>query len=204
MENHGEVLAYLKAACILCPSDARGCMIEELIPAGIRPKFVQSPLFAGVSAATQLLESHFRLSGTPFFREYTDHSFQHSVEVFKTACDVVSTPSLEVVSPDDLDILMLASLLHDSGLHITEDMFIGLTDQENENIAISAFDSKSWPELWAEFVAEAKRFSAKKLISLFGDSEPIREPPRRAIEMTSRDRLLIGDFFAPSSFEICA
>ena len=73
-------------------------------------------------------------------------------------------------------------------------MFIELTNRENNAVAIRAFDLKSWPELWDEFIAEAKRFNAKKLISLFGDSEPIREPSRKSIEITARDRLLIGEF----------
>jgi hypothetical protein len=169
-------------------------MIEELVPAGLRSKLIQSRLFAGTSVVARAIESHFKLSGTPFFREYTDHSFQHSVEVFKTACDVIGNEALEIISSDDLNVLILACMLHDSGLHITEDMFIELTNRENNTVAIGAFDSQSWPELWSEFVAEAKRFSAKKLVSLFGDNEPIREPPRRPIEMTARDRLLIGEF----------
>ena len=169
-------------------------MIEELIPAGLRPKLIQGRFFAATSAAAQAINSHFKLSGTPFFREYTDHSFEHAIEVFKTACDVIAPEALEIISSDDLNLLLLACMLHDAGLHITEDMFIALTDQENRGTSVAAFDSKSWPELWTEFVVEAKRFSAKKLISLFGDDNPVREPPRRSIDMTARDRLLIGEF----------
>jgi molecular chaperone HtpG len=107
---------------------------------------------------------------------------------------MLTDDSLDVISSEDMNILFLACLLHDSGLHITEDMFLRLTDHSNNGIAIASFDSKSWPELWTEFIAEARRFSAKKLISLFGDKEPIREPPRHALEMTQRDRLLVGEF----------
>ena len=169
-------------------------MIEEHIPAGLRSKLLQSSLFSGVDAAARLIESHFKLSGTPFFREYTDHSFQHCIEVFKAATDVLANDAIEIISSDDLCILALACMIHDSGLHVTEDVFLALTDQRNKTIGVNNFDSKSWPDLWAEFVAESKRFSAKKLVSLFGDSEPVREPPRSAIDMTQRDRLLIGEF----------
>jgi molecular chaperone HtpG len=169
-------------------------MIEELVPAGLRPKFLQGSLFSGVDASARLIETHFRLSGIPFFREYTDHSFQHCIEVFKAACDVLANETVEIISSDDLSILALACMIHDSGLHVTEDVFIALTDQSNKAVAVTDFDSKSWPELWTEFVAEAKRFSAKKLVSLFGDSERVREPPPTAIDMTQRDRLLVGEF----------
>jgi len=72
-------------------------MLEELVPAGLRAKLVQSQLFAGTSIVARTIESHFKLSRTPFFREYTDHSFQHSVEVFKTACDVILPIILKLV-----------------------------------------------------------------------------------------------------------
>jgi molecular chaperone HtpG len=169
-------------------------MFEELIPAGLRSKLLQSSLSPSVISTVRALQTHYNLSGVPFFREYTDHSFQHSIDVFKAACDVLAENALEVISSDDLALLLLGCVLHDSGLHITEDIFLALTDQSNSTIANTSFDKESWPELWTDFVAEAERFSAKKLISLFGDNERVREPPRSSIDMTQRDRLLIGEF----------
>ncbi len=169
-------------------------MIEEFIPAGLRSKLIQGPLFGTVDLVARFIEGHFKLSGVPFFREYTDHSFLHCVEVFKTACDLLTDESIDVLSSDDMSILLLACLFHDSGLHITEDVFLALTDHSNKGVAIPDFDSRSWPALWTDFIGEAKRFSAKKLISLFGDNAAIREPPRQPLEMTQRDRLLIGEF----------
>jgi molecular chaperone HtpG len=169
-------------------------MIEDYIPAGIRQKIVSSSIGAGTLSIARTLHDHFRLSGLPFFREYTDHTFQHSIDVFKSACDMVSDAAFDIVSADDLSVLLLSCLIHDSGLHITEDVFLGLTDPSNSKIAIPEFDKKAWPELWADFLAEAQRFNDKKLISLFGDQEPVREPPRSAIELSQRDKLLIGEF----------
>lgn len=169
-------------------------MIEDLIPAGIRQRIFGSSLAPAVLSTSRTLYDHFRLSGLPFFREYTDHSFQHSVDVFKSACDVISEEALDIVSADDLSVLFLCCLFHDAGLHVTEDVFIALTDASNTTITVPEFDQKSWPELWADFLAEAQRFNAKKLIELFGDAQRIREPPRSSIDISQRDRLLIGDF----------
>jgi hypothetical protein len=173
---------------------SRAEMIEENIPAGIRQKIIGSSLWPGTRSIAQTLNEHYRLSGLPFFREYTDHSFQHSIDVFRSACDVVPESAFEIISSDDLNILLLAALFHDAGLHTTEDVFLALTDPSNSRIAVPEFDDKSWPELWADFLAEARRFNDKKLIALFGDTERVREPPLSALEMSQRDRLLIGDF----------
>jgi molecular chaperone HtpG len=107
---------------------------------------------------------------------------------------MVPEGAFEIISADDLSALLLACLVHDSGLHITEGVFLALTEESNSKIVIPELDEKPWPELWTDFLAEAQRFSAKKLVSLFGDAEPVRDPPRSAIEMSQRDRLLIGEF----------
>lgn len=168
--------------------------LQDQIPPPLWSKLQQSPLSPKVGTAIAEIAEIYRLSGVPFFREYTDHSFQHSIEVFKTACELFAEDAIEVLSPDDLIFLLLASALHDSGLHVTEDVFLALTEQTNSVVATPVFDDKPWPELWNSFIAEAKRFSAKKIISLFGDSQPVQEPPRSAIDLSQRDRLLIGEF----------
>lgn len=154
----------------------------------------QSPIFPKTAAAVLEFEQFFRLSTIPFFREYTDHSFKHSIEVLQTAIEILSPESHSVVSSEDLNILVLATQAHDSGLHVSEDVFLKLIAPTNRKIGIQEIDEKNWPELWAEYLSEAKKFNAKKLISLFGDSEAVREPPSSALDMTQRDRLLIGEF----------
>jgi hypothetical protein len=123
-------LFFVQPLVIISPSDTalRVEMIEETIPAGIRQKIVGSGLWPGARSIAQTLSEHYRLSGLPFFREYTDHSFQHSIDVFRSACDVVSESAFEIISADDLNVLLLAALFHDAGLHITEDVFLALTD----------------------------------------------------------------------------
>jgi molecular chaperone HtpG len=168
--------------------------LQEHIAPSLWIKLQQSQLFSKVATATAEIAAMYRLSGVPFFREYTDHSFQHSIDVFKTACEILAAESMEVLSADDLNFLLLACAIHDSGLHVTEDIFLGLTEQSNSLAANPAFDEKPWAELWTGFLAEAKRFSAKKLIAVFGDTQQVREPPRSAIDLSQRDRLLIGEF----------
>src|ERR1700760_4166186 len=109
-------------------------MFEEIVPAGIRPKLLQSSLSIHVYSAVSQLEEHFKWAGVPFFKEYTDHSFQHSVDVFRSACDLLTEGAFDVISSEDLNVLLLSCVLHDAGLHVTDDVFLALTDSSNSKI----------------------------------------------------------------------
>ena len=169
-------------------------ILEGQLPKEIWEKMKRSTLSSPAIIAAGEYEQLFRLSGTPFFREYTDHSFTHSLDVFKTACELFDQETLPALSPEDINILFLSCVVHDSGLHVTEDILVSLLDQSHSVVACPDFDDKPWPELWAEFVAEAKRFNEKQLIAIFGDSEQPRDLPRSVLDFTQRDRLLAGEF----------
>lgn len=79
-------------------------------------------------------------------------------------------------------------------MHLTEDGFKSLVAPDSRWKPVSYFDSKTWRELWVDFMAEARRFDGRKLHSLFGDDEPIRRPPENHLDWSARDRLLIGEF----------
>ena len=51
----------------------------------------------------------------------------------------------------------------------------------------------AWSTLWTEFLSEASRFDGRRLIDLFGDTDPVRTPDANSINWSKRDRLLIGE-----------
>ncbi len=154
----------------------------------------ESPLFSQTALAAGAFDEFFRLSGTPFFREYTDHSITHSLEVLQTAGEIIAEEARAIISAQDLNILALAALMHDAGMHVTDDIFLSLVNPASEPPIASPFDTDRWSVLWKDFLGDAKRFNAKTLKIVFGDNEPVKEPPSTAIDMTQRDRLLIGEF----------
>jgi histidine kinase/DNA gyrase B/HSP90-like ATPase len=139
-------------------------------------------------------EPWLRLSGTPFFPEYTDHGPKHLTETIATAFAIVRDEAWPIVTPGDIAALVLSILLHDSAMHISDDGFISLVATGNKRSTIAGFDDKPWPILWLEFLGEASRFDARKLHSLFGDTEPTHNPGLELKIWTTRDRLLIGEF----------
>jgi molecular chaperone HtpG len=145
--------------------------------------FFQNPSLSGIALTAGFkFKTWFEHSGTLFFKEYTDHSFAHSLDVFTTSCEIVAKEAYNVLSSEDLNILFWACIVHDAGLHFTEDMFLRLVDRNNKTILRPSFDSETWPDLWDAFIAEAKRFNDRKLRSLFGDTLPVSEPGKTPLD----------------------
>jgi hypothetical protein len=128
-----------------------------------------------------------------FFPEYTDHGPKHIQEVVETAESLIGEYAWAVLRAEDAAALILGIILHDCAMHVSEDGFISLLsgDSRPHN---NDFGDKPWPQLWNEFMTEARRFDERKLKSLFDDVEPVRPPALDPMSMTKRDRLLIGEF----------
>lgn len=128
-----------------------------------------------------------------FFTEYTDHSLKHIEEVLKEADELIREQCRGIITPADVATLTIATLLHDCAMHIGTDSFIDLVQSDNRPL-IQGFGDKPWKMLWLDFLAEARRFSGRKLMALFGDTEAVEYPSMKSQQMTGRDLLLIGEF----------
>lgn len=148
-----------------------------------------------VLRALTKIEPWARDNKTVFFPEYTDHSLVHLDEVLASADSLISDISWQHLTPEDAALIVLAGLLHDLALHITEDGFYSLIDGRYEpKISHYAKENTPWAVLWSEYLAEAQRFDQRKLQALFGDSEPVHMIPKRKLDLTYKHRLLIGEF----------
>ena len=132
------------------------------------------------------------VNNVKFFAEYTDHSLSHVEGVLETADKLIRENCRAIVTAGDVAVLILASFLHDCAMHLSVDGFRTLIRSDK---VIDGFGDKSWSALWEDFIAESRRFSGRKLMSLFGDTEAI-QPPRDldSHNMTGKDLLLIGEF----------
>ena len=151
-----------------------------------------SSLYGSVLVSYAEFDPWLRASGTPFFPEYTDHSAKHIREVLQTASSLIHDESWSVLTPSDSGLLCLAALLHDCAMHLTEDGFLCLLHDSTWQMCMHG--ETPWPEMWAEFLAEASRFDGRKLTDLFGSNEPIQRPDTDPSNWQQRDRLLIGEF----------
>jgi molecular chaperone HtpG len=111
-----------------------------------------------------------------------------------SASGIVLKESWPLVSPGDAAVLVLAILLHDCAMHLTEDGFVSLVDSVSSRSIIPNSDDEPWPVLWSDFLGEASRFDAKKLFGLFGNTEPAHNPGLDPTKWNQRDKMLIGEF----------
>lgn len=150
-------------------------------------------LHAAVRKSFDAFEPWLEQSGMPFFPGFTDHSPRHIRDVLETAASLFSDSSRNLLSAEDVTVLCMAILLHDSGMHLTQDGFRALIANVDPPIVVGLGD-RSWAQLWKEFTAEAARFGQDKLIAIFGDAEPIRTDGMDVEDLSERDCLLIGEF----------
>lgn len=170
--------------------------VHSILPGLLASKFTSDAEYADRSVtAAGKYEEWFGSSGIPFFKNYTAHSFQHCLDVFQTAMDLCAPEALEVITAVDICVVLLATVAHDSGMHITEHQFLSLVQVGD---TLSDLDQKSWRELWEDFLEEAQRFNERKLLDIFGDVEPVKRPPKDELSFSNRDRLLIGEFLRRS------
>ncbi len=134
-------------------------------------------------------------NSTVFFPDYTDHGPTHLNEVLASADSLISDSSWKHLTPDDASALVISVLLHDCSMHLSEDGFYSLIEGQYEPIQSRYLQNDPlWENLWQDYLAEAKRFSANQLTKIFGDTQPVRNIPPSPLDLTKRDRLLIGEF----------
>ncbi|MDI1313597.1 hypothetical protein [Prosthecobacter sp.] len=142
----------------------------------------------------------FGSSGTPpFFKDYTDHGEKHISSVLATSAAMIPKDAAEVFSAADTTIFVLATLLHDSALHIAEPGFYQLIKGESRNQLIRDMDAESWPSLWNDFLFSARRWSNDKLADVFGiefvsEGHSVSDPFLRWNNLTAADYKLVGEF----------
>jgi molecular chaperone HtpG len=139
-------------------------------------------------------------SKVTFFPDYTDHGPDHISAVLTTASELISRPAWGVVSAADLAVLILAVLLHDAALHLSEDGVRELILGRWSDRRIDGLDTTSWPELWQEFLFTARRWDSSKRREVLGDAradlllDSYPDPLEQVGHLTQTDIGLIGEF----------
>lgn len=165
-----------------------------VLPTLFSKKLASSPeLAASVAKTFNLFEPWLEQSGMPFFPGFTDHSPRHISDVLDAAASLISDSSHDLLSAEDVAVLCMAILLHDCGMHLTQDAFRALVEESTQPI-IQGLGDLPWSQIWHDFLAEAGRYGQEKLVAIFGDSEPLQINKLDLNNLSERDCLLIGEF----------
>jgi molecular chaperone HtpG len=129
-----------------------------------------------------------------FFPAFTDHGVAHIEETLQTALELIPQASLDLLTSDDIVVLVLAVVLHDSAMHLSEAGFVELL--QNPGPVWPELGDRAWPELWEQYLAEAQRWDERTLVRLFGNADAAPRVPDlgSAGSLSTRDHLLIGEF----------
>jgi hypothetical protein len=127
-----------------------------------------------VQLALSTFEELFYWSKLPFFPDYTDHGKKHIQNVLNAADLLIAESAESTLTAEDITVLVISTLLHDAGMHISKDGFENLITSSHP--LIEDLDGSSWRQLWEEFGREVRRFDGKTLVRLFGSSDAIRVP----------------------------
>ncbi|GAB3637744.1 hypothetical protein GCM10027422_33340 [Hymenobacter arcticus] len=155
-----------------------------------------------VHKALENFSDWFRNSRLPFFPDYTDHGIQHIEQVLATTANLIPDHARPHFSGADAAALILAVLLHDSALHLTDaGVWQLIKDPAAPYRPIASFDQKGWAQTWDDFMFLARRWDDTKLAQVFGSTEPgglptasVRDPFAHWQNLTRTDNLLIGEF----------
>lgn len=129
-----------------------------------------------------------------FFPDYTDHRLEHLNRVLETCEFLIDDESYNLLTPEDITVLVMSVLLHDIGMHITHEGLLSLIDGDLKSQKVTEFDSLNWDESWDLFLREAKRLNEKELRNLYGSNNPVKEPPKDKDLLTRNDNKLFGEF----------
>ena len=170
------------------------------LPKAFREKLDGSSYEKGIAySALSSFEQWFETSGTPFFRDYTDHGSNHITGVLATAAAMIPDPAADILTAGDVSIFILATLLHDSALHMAEPGFHHLIKGAAQRNRIDSFDSTDWHTLWDQYLFAARRWNNEQLTATLGESfvrhgQSVRDPFDRWGDLTQSDHRLIGEF----------
>jgi molecular chaperone HtpG len=170
--------------------------MEIRLPKRLSAKLGEDAEVGGqVTSALARFSRWFNQSGTPFFRQYTDHGCKHISEVLETAEQLVAEGAWDCLTSRDSAVLTFAILLHDAAMHIQEDGFLRILSGDWPPAPVAMLDRDSWATLWDEYLAQVNRFDRRQLKEVFGVEEPIPAPGLKHPEgWTALQFDFIGEF----------
>lgn len=157
-------------------------------------------LRSGVDALTHAFDDLLSISKLPFFTDYTDHGVDHVNCVLATAYHLMTDDARREFTPGDAAVLIWATLLHDSALHLSESGFYQLIRGDASSWVIPHFGDRAWGVLWDEFLFSAKRWDERQSMRIFGEGlsgllrSNVGDPFDHYDDLTDTDKRLIGEF----------
>ncbi len=160
----------------------------------------QRGLRAGIDAMVATFDDWLISSRLPFFTDYTDHGFDHLNCVLATAESLITKSARPFFTAGDAAVLIAATLLHDTAMHISQAGFYQLIHGEASGWSTPGFSDQPWPTLWDNFLFSAQHWDERRLRDVLGETPTgapraaVRDPFVDFENLTDTDTKLIGEF----------
>lgn len=135
-----------------------------------------SALGRDVSALVDAVSVIATRSSTPFFPAYTDHGIDHLAAVLRWCVELTPAEAVPLLGEEDAGVIVGAALLHDIGMHLSEEGFAELVGGAGPWQPLDWFrdphdgrvQDQPWPDLWEEFKRDARHFDHTEIVRLLG------------------------------------
>jgi molecular chaperone HtpG len=175
-----------------------------------------SPLEAPIGLLVDRVSVILADNKLPFFPDYTDHGINHVNDVLRSEVELVpkavwdrSTADADPRLLNDVDaaVIVGATLLHDIAMHLRPAGFLELVSDATRFKPLPWFreqqeehaTDRAWPDLWKDYVLEARRFSDRALGEIIGHDAVREDRKFHALtaavgDWTENHRLVVGEF----------
>ena len=131
-----------------------------------------------------------------FFPEYTDHGINHIEAVLRSIENLISDDTFDKLSSLDICAIIVATVLHDIGLHASPELFRNMLAGKYDYIPNNLFKEKRWADLWDEYLKASRFWNQEKKYKVFGNKDyAIKEPNLDDLQLLDQyDKRFIGEF----------
>lgn len=164
-----------------------------------------NPLNEFVAAVNEILEDNQLF----FFPDFTDHGVRHVQKVLNDEIQLLTPGALENgnLTSGDTFLIVVATLLHDLGMHLYKDGFLELLSPERPALPALRLwpdgagftEQKEWREMWQGYISEARRWSDMKRIQVFGTADMHTTPASweeyRSLGKPDNDAVILDEIF---------
>jgi hypothetical protein len=165
------------------------------IPTRLNERLQKDQAYHGaVLSSIANLEGWLRPDQPFFFPYYTIHGIRHITDVLTAASSLIRDEAWEIITPGDVAVLTIGTLLHDAAMYLTPDGLVDLVQASDKYQSVAGFNDVPWDKLWDDYIAEARRFDGRTLQEKFGVTEPIQKPGADLIQWAEANRRVVGEF----------
>lgn len=183
-------------------------------PQRLKDLLEDSSLEGSINAFAQQVGVILKNNELPFFPGYTDHGVEHIHQVLATHVDLIPNEVWEannlkhgprLLTDIDAVVMIGATLLHDIAMLLQPSGFFELIREGTNFKPLNWFDQdhyehskdRPWPELWADYEREVRRFSDQQMGKILGEKMSqagIDRLPTKDDILSDNDKLIIGEF----------